>query len=190
MKIKKFLKKFKSALKQLRLTDRFLLIFMFILMCEQAHSIFNCEVLSDSANSIDVAIRTTIAGIFGYFIGAGFLYDDKSENITKQSIRTPIQSESQNPISSARIGFTADSDSEPSLEYGKVELRSKQVSPNAKRIRQQIFIVGIIGLISLVLLVLAGNSNISSNAYTALSQLRDFVSGSVGFFIGHSNSKK
>ena len=50
-------------------------------------------------------------------------------------------------------------------------------------------IVGMIGISSLLILVIACDSTQdTTSAAAALSQLRDFVSGSVGFLIGHAGA--
>lgn len=57
-----------------------------------------------------------------------------------------------------------------------------------RRIRQQTIIVASIGISSLLFLILARNYNETTIAsHSTISQMRDFVSGSVGFLIGHTS---
>ncbi|MEG1193414.1 MAG: hypothetical protein RSG50_09350 [Clostridia bacterium] len=60
-----------------------------------------------------------------------------------------------------------------------------------KRVQLQILVVAAIGILALLLLMIAHNHFVRNDAATAtISQLRDFVSGSVGFLIGHSTHQK
>lgn len=59
------------------------------------------------------------------------------------------------------------------------------------RNRLQILVVTCVGIFSLILLIIARNCiEVSQTSASTISQLRDFVSGSVGFLIGHSTHKK
>lgn len=64
---------------------------------------------------------------------------------------------------------------------------AESVEPN----HFQILIIASIGISSLLLLLIAHNFIEANSASVAtISQLRDFVSGSVGFLIGHSTHQK
>lgn len=62
---------------------------------------------------------------------------------------------------------------------------------NSHTNNQQVIIVFIIGLVSLILLIITRNCfGISEHIRGTISQLRDFVSGSVGFLVGSPIKKE
>lgn len=157
-------------IQDMRLADIFLLIFMSILMIQSVCNLFHHELHGNDSGTIDVIVRTTAAGIFGYFIGAGFLRDDLAAKDRKIEIPTnaPRSSRSSPP-----------------------EITPPE-SLKTNLAKQQTIIVAIIGIFSLLVLG-AVNSycspSLSTSASATVSQLRDFVSGSVGLLIGNSARK-
>lgn len=172
---------------QFHLADKCLIIIMVILMIQTAHNLFFHEIAMQDSGTIDVAIRTTTAGIFGYFISANFHSGNK--NISKSNHKNTSSHDiaTSSNISShpkARIGF--------GTELGESELHSGYANSVKKsetepRDDVQIVIIAAIGIVCLILLLIARNySTINTASVATLSQLRDFISGSVGFLIGHS----
>lgn len=174
--------------KRLHLVDRILLIFMVILLAQAARSLFFYECASQNSDAMHTAIRTTAASIFGYFISAGFRGSDQSS--------ASAQGEGALPADQDK---TADPNTQTSLSESEVS-RSNTHTKTAtepsddstdQRLHQQMLIVGMIGMFSLLILVIACDSmKDTTGAVAALSQLRDFVSGSVGFLIGHAGAVK
>lgn len=157
--------------RRIRLTDACLLLFMIILMMQSVYNLFFRELNGlEGAGAIDVIIRTTTAAIYGYFIGAGFLRD---EQILEQEgkIDAPMTK-----IRDAEIN----------------QALSIQANYIKQRARQQIIIVATIGIFSLIILLVVNNVVIElpTTAIATVSQLRDFVSGSVGLLIGNSKQVK
>lgn len=161
--------------KRVPLKDKFLLIFMVLLLAQSALNLFVKDLAISETSPLDIVIRTTSATIFGYFIGIGFLRetsfhtpkaveDFEAENPPQSSIPIPVQ---------------------------HALLPEETVPPHGveKRFRQQIIIVASIGIVSLSMLLLASNLGRTQTmeSTATLSQLRDFVSGSVGFLVGHSD---
>ena len=52
--------------------DLFLIIFMCILLAQTSYNLINNEI-NPNLNSIDTVVRTTTAGLFGYFMGKNFV---------------------------------------------------------------------------------------------------------------------
>lgn len=186
MKIPCLWKRARRALSVLSLADKCLLIFMLILMVQSAHNLFFHELAMQESNSFDVIVRTTAAAIFGYFISSNFQNggrDTSKQEYTDSSSTTTLASHSDSKVK-AKIGFASATDP-VELQSGYARINDK--NPLAQRNHLQILVVAGIGLLSLSLLLITDNYFATSNMATAtISQLRDFVSGSVGFLIGHS----
>lgn len=156
--------------RSLHLVDRLLLIFMTILLIQSACSLFFCERAMQNSDALNSVIRTTAASIFGYFISAGFREASNKDGIVAKTADLSTETE------------TDDEAKVPATDDGLAGLINQ-------RLRQQIVIVALIGIFSLLILVAACNgAPTAPDAVAALSQLRDFVSGSVGFLIGHAGA--
>ncbi|MEG1583798.1 MAG: hypothetical protein RR131_02450 [Anaerovorax sp.] len=160
MKLHPFCKKAHASLCNLSLADQCLLVFMLILMFQSAHNLFFHELVSQKSTTLDIVIRTTAAAIFGYFISANFQNGSKPTGKNKSL----SMDETAANVPSATHPFSQPHD------------------------QLQILVVAIIGIYALVLLIVAHNYFAINNttATATISQLRDFVSGSVGFLMGHS----
>lgn len=172
--------------RRLHLVDRLLLIFMIILLAQSARSLFFYECASQNSGAMDTAIRTTAASIFGYFISAGFR-GAKQEGASTQAGSNLAAGQNRTANLNTQTGLSEN-------EGMDSEARSKTTADQSgestdQRLRQQMLIVGMIGISSLLILVIACDSTQdTTSAAAALSQLRDFVSGSVGFLIGHAGA--
>lgn len=167
--------------RRIPLADKLLLAFMAVLLVQSGHNLFANELGRGDSTELDVVVRTTAAAVFGYFISSG------------------VQRQGENSASPARtkIGFTIGEEPQPSarMEAAEASTGTEEVplppyegetERERDRLNQQMWIVGLIGLTALGFLIMARNCGQSSpEALAALSQLRDFVSGSVGFLIAH-----
>ena len=169
---------------RLHLADRMLLAFMAVLLIQSGHNLFAHELGQGQSAELDVVVRTTMAAVFGYFISAGMRGGGETVSTAAQP----------------QIGFSLPQEEKTSLrmEGGGAASRPAQRLPPpsgeaeeaSALLGRQTVIVGLIGLVSLGLLILARNcGQTSPEALATLSQLRDFVSGSVGFLIAHSGRK-
>lgn len=153
----------------MRLVDFFLIIFMIILMGQSIYNLFSHEIYTQDRDAIDIVIRTTIASIFGYFISTNFL-----------SVQKASQDKAPKEGTSLEDIELGSSPCEPKVSTKKVGCR----------VRQQIIIVSCFGLFSLIILIIVRNTNsIPESAIASVSQLRDFLSTSVGLLIGHSTKE-
>ncbi|MEG2106742.1 MAG: hypothetical protein RRY79_08165 [Clostridia bacterium] len=187
MKLPRIFRNTHCEFKSLHLTDKCLLVFMLILMAQSAHNLFSHELAMQLSSPLDVVIRTTAAAIFGYFISANFQNGGRGDVGAGDAEAAPVRriSALDGGGTSAKIGFSAPSES---AEAGRGDAR---VTPEETRGCLQILVVAATGLTALVLLIIAHDFFKESAAATAtISQLRDFVSGSVGFLIGHSTHEK
>lgn len=172
----------------LHLVDRLLLVFMIILLTKSAHNLFFHELTMHNSDTLCAVIRTIAASIFGYFISAGFRGASRQSTASAQATGIGFaadQHESGPPT--AQIGFSAEAETNSRVQTRIAVGRSNEFSD--QRLRQQMIIVAIIGISSLLMLVAACNdTQTSPEAVATLSQLCDFVSGSVGFLIGHAGT--
>ncbi|MBQ8359847.1 MAG: hypothetical protein IJX37_08120 [Oscillospiraceae bacterium] len=172
--------------RRLHLVDRLLLIFMVILLAQSARSLFFYECASQNSGAMDTAIRTTAASIFGYFISAGFR-GAKREGASTQAGSDLAAGQNRTTNLNTRTGL---SENEGMSSEARSKTTVNQLGESTdQRLRQQMLIVGMIGISSLLILVIACDSTQdTTSAAAALSQLHDFVSGSVGFLIGHAGA--
>ena len=170
----------------LHLVDRLLLIFMVILLAQSARSLFSYECASQTSDAMHTAMRTTAASIFGYFISTGFR-GAKQEGASTQA--GSDLAAGQNRTTNLNTQTSLSENEERSSEAGSKTTVDQSGESTDQRLRQQMLIVGMIGISSLLILVIACDSTQdTTSAAAALSQLRDFVSGSVGFLIGHAGA--
>lgn len=157
-----------KGLKKIKLIDRCLIIFMIILMSESIYNLFSNRVSPINSNDIDIIIRTTSAAIFGYFLSGNFIKKPRSkdDNCSKQ-----------NEILDKKTIL-------PYEEIDTIEEYDKNIKElNASN--QQIIIATIIGITALVVLIIARNYiELNDKSIAVISQMRDFVSGCVGFLLG------
>lgn len=184
--------KSKGLIAKIGLVDRFLILFMLILLLYTAIGIFTGMTDPQNGDMIDTIIRTSAASIFGYFISANFTKinttnlptDSYSRNL---NIPVHVSDESLNvPISNQDEFAASVDDAEEEEKTSVTEFSPDQVSCS----KLQVIIVSSIGGCALILLFvtkffIAETSEIS----VTVSQLRDFVSASIGFLISCGRAK-
>ncbi|SFC16246.1 hypothetical protein [Clostridium uliginosum] len=190
-----------KSLKKIKLIDKCLIIFMIILMSQSIYNLFSHEIILQDTSSVDVIIRTTSASIFGYFLSANFI----KKSVTKQNDSSKkgkildgnsLSSDAENPTKSIKdnvstpknsIGFISNQTQSSNDNTGEISIENHpdETIPEQETSNQQIIIATVIGVISLIVIVIARNSsNLSETSLAPLSQMRDFVSGCVGFLLG------
>ena len=196
-------KKKQSALKKylesVSLVDWYLLIFMVILTAQTSYNLFYHE-MQGNTHLLDGVLRTTYAGLFGYFMGNGLstaTINQTQKNLNKNIPLSDREKDNLNAENKNSKDSSVSSVAEENNLYLISEIltddsddliiANKEV--NRMRANIQIIIVGTIGIVSLLVLIFTRNLDVGGDQKIAsLSQLRDFVSGSTGFLI--SNSKK
>ncbi|EQF24179.1 putative membrane protein [Clostridioides difficile CD160] len=188
----KFIKNIKKAWYKIKLIDRCLIIVMAILMFQSIYNLFVNEVNSQDTTTIDVVVRTTSAAIFGYFLSANFIKKssrkyintDVSSNIfVDENSSNKGQGPNTNNIMNVKntIGFTSDTDNyEKKVSVNKIEgIEEGETS------ELQIIIATVICVVALIVLFVVRNFTTTAPASLGtISQMRDFVSGCVGFLLG------
>ena len=191
------IKKTKSIMGRLCLVDKLLMLFMLVLF---SYTVFNILASPDGSNAVDIIVRTSAAGIFGYFMSGNFLTgttdtpgtpNDAEQSTTDTNAKAYLTTSDPLSGNSAinQIGFTA-SKNTSDAKSGDASFWADMSEPEKKSGRTQIITVSVIGLFSLVILIVARHYPDPSSELTAImSQLRDFVSASIGFLISSGKNK-
>ena len=177
--------------------DRCLLLFMTVLLVQLACGLFLPESLSPEAGSIDVIVRTSAAAIFGYLLSGNFNRGSEQETAKRTDNRPECLLKAQNDVlfppqeSENPIGGPAELLGGEMMRDGEEPSKPQKGMPVRDTGCLQILMATAIGLFCLAVLLLVrfsawwGVPLVSSDSATAtIAQLRDFVSGSVGFLIG------
>lgn len=171
----------------LHLVDMYLILLMFLLLIYLGIRLFLQGAVSQGTNPVDVVVRTSAIGIFGYFLSGNFSGQaDSSTSVRSNSggtrpVEIPSPDSPENPVKN-QIGFVSPEDG--SMQPGTVNSDNQPEQPRIVCSKMQVIVVGSIGLAALILLMIAREiSTTSPDAVASLSQFRDYVSASVGFLI-------
>ena len=174
------LQKAKRRFSAVNPADRYLLIIFLVLLVQSVYSLL-FPTTGTEMEHIDVIIRTTSAGIFGYLLSANF--DRREQIITDTGQST-----------SGQIGFAADDPSALKASAGTPNVTPLQSGKAEEQARIEDYRLQVIAAFTICLLCLGAliylrdfnifEENFPPSARATMAQLRDFVSGSVGFLIG------
>ena len=184
----------RAALRQIHSVDKSLLLFMIVLLAQSIYSLFFPGTDGQLTGDIDIIVRTSSAAILGYFLSANFVRHTTSAGQAPAETKTHIvETEGESSASAAgpvaKIGFDTGSSVQTT---GDVQMQTGTSQGEAAQTGcLQIKVATAIGLFCLLaLLVLRNLSQWDllpiqwEAASTTAAQLRDFVSGCVGFLIG------
>ena len=162
--MKRIFENIKQSLDAISLIDKILMAYMGILLVYIAiHLIWGATM--QESTSVDTIIRTSASAIFGYFISNNFI---RSNSDTESKSKMNIQAQSD------------------LIQQEKNTAVNTSVCCN----RLQIIVVSAIGFIALVLLLISRNYTQTTPEFSAtVSQLRDFLSASIGFLVSCGKSK-
>lgn len=195
MKKKKMSGRKKSAafLKKLHPADISLFLFLSILIIQSGYGIL----MHETDSPFDVIVRTSAASIFGYFLSGRFLGSSSGEVTEKKTTHTMYGEENGKEN---KENFP---NSSPEKSYGKNDGEAKhpddlteslnEVKRENERETLQIILISSVGMVSLLFLLVMRNSGmlpLTDSALSASSQLRDFLSGSIGFLLGYPVKKE
>ena len=187
------LKRIRNMLSGVSLVDVVLVLFMMVLLAYLTAHLFTGIEPDKESNSIDIIVRTSAAGVFGYFISRNF---GRKVRKTSSGSTSAVSRQTIDAATTSPIGFRAQSPSD--LEQGTLNTvdPSAEVTEYADTVqaaaqcdRMQVLIVSAIGLFSLIVLLIARQFYSTAGEFTAIvSQLRDFLSASIGFLISCGNN--
>lgn len=179
------MKQIRFFLQNVSFADKCLLIIFVVCLLQTVFTLFFDESNTVLTNGIDVVIRTTLASIFGYILSVNFQIQTPDYlNIKKHNSGSATAKENiESTSTKASIGFQTSAKDFETLEIGGIENTEIQSTEYSKQ--AQTIIATIIGISTLCILLLVRNFlQITPDMVSAISQLRDFISGSVGFLLG------
>lgn len=179
--------KFRAVMKKISIVDKSLMIIMLILMIQSAFNLFVNEANSQDSSAIDAVVRTSAAAIFGYFLSANFVKKKiagEAQSNNQTGAYLPIQTfTADEPKNQIGFEITSDAVLHP-LETAQPQTDMTDAVP-VQYSSHQVVIVSVIAVISLLtLLVFRNFTTQTAQAIATISQLRDFISASVGFLVG------
>ena len=187
------LKRIRNMLSGVSLVDVVLVLFMMVLLAYLTAHLFTGIEPDKESNSIDIIVRTSAAGVFGYFISRNF---GRKVRKTSSGSTSAVSRQTIDAATSSPIGFRAQSPSDPEQGTLNTVDPSAEVTEYADTVqaaaqcdRMQVIVVSAIGLISLIILLIARQIHSTAGDFAAIvSQLRDFLSASIGFLISCGNN--
>lgn len=160
--------------------DKGLILIMIIFLLQSMHNLYTVEPTDVNYMSINIIIRTSIAGIFGYFLSANFLSTEDKKDKSKEGIS--YKSEDLEQLLK---------DKEIESEYHDLK---KNNDTNKKyfcnRGLQNIIAVGICIIVTIPLIIGVDFKLIPDGSIATIAQFRDLISGSIGFLLGNSRNDK
>lgn len=185
--MKKLWIKSKGLITKIGLVDRFLILFMLILLLYTAIGLFTGMTDSQNSDMIDTIIRTSAASIFGYFISSNFVKTNTTTDSYSNNLNIPAQTNYETlnvPPSNQSEFVTSADDAKESADV--TEFSSDQISC----CKLQVIIVSAIGGCALILLFITKFFIVETSKISAtVSQLRDFVSACIGFLVSFRRTK-
>ena len=180
-----FFKRLGYFIQNIPTTDKFLLLFLFVLLLQSCLYLFCYDKLPPNDEATDAMIRSSAATIFGYFISTSFCSHTKNDDMQNTSAVTTknIHSQNQDTTSSKKIGFLTEN-TDPALPP---QAEQTNTTEKSNCLHQQVVIVAICGFSALVIICVFRNFfMIESHIIPILSQLQDFVVASIGFLVGYT----
>ena len=171
------------------LVDRLLFLFMGMFYLYIGVHLLTGAISLDHAHPTDVIVRTSAAAIFGYFISANFSPSNTAARTISQTPEPQSlskESPANLPLLQNKIGFQAKE--KPTDSASRLSAQTGSTLDDCGQ--QQVVVVAVFGLISFFLLLFARHlPELSENLTAIISQLRDFVSASIGFLVSCKKKK-
>ena len=184
---------FRAILSTIHPVDLALILIMAILLLQSVYNIFICSDIQSSSSEIDIIVRTSAASIFGYFLSGNFMRHSDSGSASPLSGQVHIMEAADNSQTQSSNLSTSDEAASPALARISEPIeQDPAASPDPAQVScLQVWIAAGIGLFCLITLLLLRNMGQwsaaaqSDSAAATVVQFRDFISGCVGFLIGH-----
>ena len=190
--MKKLWRKLKKRITKIGLVDRFLILFMFILLLYTAISLFTGITDSPNGDMVDTIIRTSAASIFGYFISSNFVKINTTNSVA-DSDSQDLNSSTQAYEENLEVQPNNQNEFLTSAEGIEEQAASPvpEISPNPIPCNKlQVAIVSTIGGCALILLFITKFLiPKAADVSATISQLRDFVSACIGFLVSYGRAK-
>ena len=187
------LKRLLQKIKNICLVDRLLFLFMCVFYLYMGIHLFTGTAALESSRPVDIIVRTSTAAIFGYFISASFSSSNaptiKSTSTVQEPQSLSDEFDANQPTIQNKIGFQAEGKQTDSVSLSRSSTLTVLSSTDCGQ--QQVVVVAVFGFLSFFLLVFASHlTEQNENLSAIMSQLRDFVSASIGFLISCKSAPK
>ena len=158
--------------------DKGLIVIMIISILQCIHNLYTVEPINYYYMSVNIIIRTSVAGIFGYFLSANFLSgdEDRFEKNKENEVKLLEQLLKEN-------GFE-----------NKIEVNSKILKDSKEQLicnknLQNMIAIIICVIISMTLIIGVNFKLITDGSVATIVQFKDLISGSIGFLLGNPSDK-
>lgn len=180
----KIMKTLKRCWREISFKDKGLILIMIVLLLQCIHNLYSADPIKPDYISVDVIVRTSVAGIFGYFLSSNFLTKNTSngcEDIDHYKIELLDT-------------LLNDKEIREKIEEQYKDIKNKEEEEKERyqcnKTLQNGIAVGLCILIILCLIIGVNLKLIPEGTTATLSQFRDIVSGCIGFLLGNGNVKK
>lgn len=181
--MKRIFETVKKTLNDICLIDMILMAYMGILLIYIAIHLI-CSTTLQESTSVDTIIRTSASAIFGYIISNNFI----SSNSDTEANKPSVSNGANFVVNENEVNKTNIQTQNNLMEQNNIKKTDTNTSVCFKRL--QIIVVSVIGFIVLVLLLISKKYTQTTPEFSAtISQLRDFLSASIGFLVSCGKSK-
>lgn len=171
----------KKCWREISLKDKGLILIMILLLLQCIHNLYNVDSTISEYIAINVVIRSSVAGIFGYFLSSNFLIKDKGK--TQQEIDEYKIEVLNKLLKNEDIREKVEDEYK---EIINIEQEEKEKYFCNKGLQNGIA-VGLCIIITLCLIVGVNFNLIAKGSIATISQFRDIISGCIGFLLGNNN---
>ncbi|SCJ03404.1 Uncharacterised protein [uncultured Clostridium sp.] len=176
----------KKCWREISFKDKGLILIMIALLLQCIHSLYNPVPTNSDYSNINIIMRTSVAGIFGYFLSSNFLSNlDATKNNQSTEHKLMILDQL---LKDDKISEEIKDEYNKQLKEDRIEEKEDEEIYLCNKSLQNGIAVGIC-LIIIFSLVIGVNFNlIVDGASVTIAQFRDIVSGCIGFLLGNNNS--
>lgn len=165
---------------EISISDKALIIIMIFLLIQSVYNLFIPESTGSNSMSINLAVRASIASIFGYFLSENFLNNKVVKNKNSDIIVPINKIDNANDTRSNNITINT-----PNQKYSNTNSKDYVCNKTV-----QILIALTVCIIALISLIIANNFKLVSpdDVSPTVIQFRDLIGNCIGFLLGHSSS--
>lgn len=173
---------------EISISDKALIIIMIFLLIQSIYNLFIPESTGANSMSINLAVRASIASIFGYFLSENFLNNKVVKNKNSDIIVPINKIDSTNDTRSNDIP-NSDKNS-ITINFSKSKYSSDSSKDYVCNKTVQILIALTVCIVALISLIIANNFKLvsSDDVSPTVIQFRDLIGNCIGFLLGHSSS--
>lgn len=185
-------RRMQSLLNRIHLVDKWLILFLAILLMQSAYHLFTAQASNTETSNIDAVLRTSMASIFGNLLSANFSSLTGKEKKNGNAVRMPaFQADDDVRAAENKVEIRYSAGPASPLVLPEISGHQKAAQEKPSCSRMQVIIAGCVGLMCIVALIIWRNffAAVDANITATIAQFRDLISGCVGFLIGCPSTK-